>query len=179
MARRWSRRAKRNRRRLQPAGSLGVAAERIVSAASPGSAKDARRRSRAWSEWAAMARRAPPTRRWTGKKGRRRDDPPRQPRSLWGQTRTGRGRAAVMVARLAGVVVARALAGAAWLGTRPFAACAGRRWLPVAPGARQRGPRSRLPAVARRRCHRRSAGSRARPADRRPAALGGVAGWQR
>ena len=41
------RRAKRSRRRLQPPGSLGVAAERIVSAASRGSAKDARRPSRA------------------------------------------------------------------------------------------------------------------------------------
>src|SRR6476661_7815245 len=137
MDRRWWPRAKRVRPAPTP-GSWPETAERIVSRASRVSAKDASRRSRESCAPEATVRRARPTRRWTGKKEPRRDDPARQPGYLRGKNRTGRERTVRMVAGGPGVVVAAALAGDFRLGARSPAAGAGQGRLRAAAGSQRR-----------------------------------------
>src|SRR6476660_3347689 len=97
-------------------------APRIVSRVWPASAKAARRVSGVSFAQAVTARPARHTRRWTGKKGRQRDDPARQPRRVRGKNRTGRWRTVRMVADGHGILVADALASPVRVGPRSAAA---------------------------------------------------------
>ena len=169
---------------LRRAGSLwAAAAARIVSTAVHGFAMDARRRCGSWCARAAMACRAPPTRRCAGRREHRRDDCTARPHRPHRQTRVLRARAAGCRGGRA-----RSLRGCRvrWRARSAWAAiaCCSRRTdgdalqLRLQTGDGERGPISATSAVcprARTRHRRRPARRRARPADRRPAALAGVA----